>query len=256
MKNQQPPHGYYAPQDEISLYDIAIIFCKRKKLWLTSLLVFLVASIAAVVLMPTASTFQKIIYLPVANDSTIVPMQKVLFQVKNGIEQMSLPFKIQVAQGMVKSDGVIQISKPAPLDGIIVLSSQSHNKAQVQKAFGIIDQDLVKSLQVDENNWKQNQLNQIKSLEAFVKSNSVTAQDGRRDSAIASLQAVEKITDLKNQMKNFKPTSMEPMSINVQPKRWNMLFALAVIGSLFLSMMVVFIAEFFAGLKRRMAKSI
>lgn len=253
MTNQQPPHGYYASQDEISLYDIAIIFCKRKKLWLTSLLVFLVASIAAVVLMPTASTFQKIIYLPVANDSTIIPMQKVLFHVKNGIEQMSLPFKIQVAQGMVESNDTVQISKPASLDGVIVLSSESHNKAQVQKAFGIIAQELVNSLQVDENNWKQNQLNQITALEAFVKSNSVTAQDGLRDGAIASLQAVEKITELKNQMKNFKPTLMEPMSINVQPKRWNMLFAVAVIGSLFLSMLVVFIAEFFAGLKRRMA---
>ena len=253
MTTQHPPPSYYAPQDEISLYDIAIIFCKRKKLWLTSLLVFLVASIAAVVLMPTASTFQKIIYLPVANDSTIIPMQKALFQVKNGIEQMSLPFKIQVAQGMVKSDGVIQISKPAPLDGVIVLSSESHNKAQVQKAFGIIAQELVNSLQVDENNWKKNQLNQIKSLELFVKSNSVTAQDGRRDGAIASLQAVEKITELKNQMKNFKPTLMESMTIITQPKRWNVLIAVAVLGSLFLSMLVVFIAEFFAGLKRRMA---
>lgn len=256
MTTQHPPHGYYAPENEISLYDIAIIFCKRKKLWLTSLLVFLVASIAAVVLMPTASTFQKIIYLPVANDSTIIPIQKALFQVKNGIEQMSLPFKIQVGQGMVKSDGVIQISKPASLDGVIVLSSQSHNKAQVQKAFGIIAQDLVKILQPYEKNWKKNQLNQIESLELFVKSNSVTAQDGRRDGAIASLQAVEKITELKNQIKTFKSTSIEPMTISVTPKRWNMLFAVAVIGSLFLSMLVVFAAEFFAGLKRRMAMSI
>ena len=253
MTTQHPPHGYYAPENEISLYDIAIIFCKRKKLWLTSLLVFLVASIAAVVLMPTASNFQKMIYLPVANDSTITPLQKTLFQAQNDIGKMSFPFKIKAAQGMVESNGTAQISNPALLDSVVVLSSQSHNKAEVQKAFGVIAQDLVKILQVDENNWKQNQLNQIKSLEAFLKSNSVTGQNGPRDGAIASLQAVEKITELKNQLKNFKPTSMEPMTINVQPKRWNMLFAVAVIGSLFLSMMVVFIAEFFDGLKRRMA---
>ena len=255
MTNQQPPHGYYAPQDEISLYDIAIIFCKRKKLWLSSLLVFLVASIAAVVLMPTASTFQKMIYLPKTYHSPITPISKILFQAQNDIVKMSLPFKIQVAQGKLESNNVIDKDNPYHdfLDNVIVLSSQSRNNAEVQKAFGIIAQDLVNSLQVDENNWKQNQLNQIKSLEAFLKSNSVTGQNGPRDGAIASLQAVEKITELKNQLKNFKPTSMEPMTINVQPKRWNMLFAVAVIGSLFLSMMVVFIAEFFDGLKRRMA---
>ena len=254
MTNQQPLHGYYAPQDEISLYDIAIIFCKRKKLWLSSLLIFLVASIALVVHIPTATTFQKIIYLPVANDSSIFPIQKTLFQAQNVIGNMSLPFKIKAAQGKLESNNVIDKDDPYHdfLDNVIVLSSQSHNKAQVQKAFGVIAQDLVKSLQVEENNWKKNQLSQIAALKAFMKSNAVTGQNGPRD-AIASLQAVEKITELKNQLKNFKPTSMEPMTINVQPKRWHVLTAVAVLGSLFLSMLVVFIAEFFAGLKRRMA---
>ena len=95
MTNQQPLHGYYAPQDEISLYDIAIIFCKRKKLWLSSLLIFLVASIALVVHIPTATTFQKIIYLPdtyQVNDSTKKISDKVFTREELGLPEDSFVF--------------------------------------------------------------------------------------------------------------------------------------------------------------------